>query len=58
LKWRECWLVWRVARRQELDQPARLFIDPELWQVERLEGVEPNHVASLRRIRERLFAGM
>jgi hypothetical protein len=58
LTWREYWLVWRVARRQKLDQPAKLFLEPERWRPERLEGFEPNHLASLRRLQDRLFAGM
>jgi hypothetical protein len=29
LRWSQRWLLWRVARAQQLRDPARLFLDPE-----------------------------
>ena len=28
LSWSERWLLWRVARRQRLRDPARMFLEP------------------------------
>jgi hypothetical protein len=30
LKWSDRWLLWRVARRHRLGQPAVVFLSPEL----------------------------
>jgi hypothetical protein len=31
LGWRECWLLWRLARHQRLSEPARLFLESQRW---------------------------
>ncbi len=52
----EIWFLWRLARYQQLTDPALLFLDPERLNAEhaeRLGGVE-----LLEPIRARLFAGL
>ncbi len=37
LRLSECWLLWRVARDHQLKDPALLFVEPELLDVDMLD---------------------
>ena len=56
LKWGECWLLWRLARIEQLSEPARLFLEPEWFASYSLPGELRQHAAKLKSIRDRLFA--
>jgi len=56
LKWREDWLLWRLARIEQLSEPARLFLEPEWFASYSLPGDLRQHAAKLKNIRDRLFA--
>jgi hypothetical protein len=55
LPWRQRWLLWRVARAQKLSDPARLFLEPEWLQPDKLAGASPAQAAQLMQLRESLF---
>ena len=56
LKWRECWLMWRLARLEQLSDPARLFLEPEWYASYSLPGELRQRAGQLLSIRNRLFA--
>jgi hypothetical protein len=56
LKWRERWLLWRLARIEQLSDPARLFLEPEWFASSSLPGELRQHAAKLKSVRDRLFA--
>jgi hypothetical protein len=56
LKWRDRWLLWRLARTEQLNEPARLFLEPDWFAIGSLPGALRQHAAKLLNIRERLFA--
>ena len=56
LKWRERWLLWRLARIEQLSDPARLFLEPEWFASSSLPGEMRQHAAKLKSICDRLFA--
>lgn len=58
LRWTQRWLLWRVARDQQLKDPARLFMEPERLDPSNLRGVLRLRGPQLEAIRSRLFAGM
>jgi len=58
LRWRDAWLLWRLARCHELEDPARLFLEPERFDPQGLNRSLARHVARLRMLRRRLFAGL
>lgn len=58
LSWSEQWLLWRVARRQRLHDPARLFLEPERLAPHRLSPTLRAKKPQLEELRERLFAGL
>ncbi len=58
LEWTDRWLVWRLARRQRLDHPARLFVEPERWAPANLGWLGPSRAERLAHVRERLFGGL
>jgi hypothetical protein len=58
LKWSERWLLWRLARIEQLSEPARLFLEPEWFANSSLPGELRQHAAKLKSIRDRLFADM
>lgn len=58
LAWREVWLLYRLASRLKLQQPALVFVQPENFAPSRVEGWSADTVARLVRLRERLFAGL
>jgi hypothetical protein len=58
LKWRECWLLWRLARLESLTDPARLFLEPEWFVSSHLPEALRLRVPQLQSIRNRLFADL
>ena len=58
LKWRERWLLWRLARIEQFSDPARLFLEPEWFANSSLPRELRQHAAKLKSIRDRLFADM
>ncbi|MHC4399693.1 MAG: hypothetical protein ACYTG0_08440 [Planctomycetota bacterium] len=58
LRWSEWWLLWRVARDQKLDSPARLFLEPERLDPASLSPFLRLRAPQLAAIRSRLFAGL
>jgi hypothetical protein len=58
LSWRETWLLWRVARWHRLEDPARLFLEPDRFDRENLGASLMRHAARLQSLRGRLFAGL
>ncbi|MGA2798715.1 MAG: hypothetical protein ABSE63_14130 [Thermoguttaceae bacterium] len=58
LKWRERWLLWRLARIEQFSDPARLFLEPEWFASSSLPVELRQHAAKLKNIRDRLFADM
>jgi hypothetical protein len=58
LGWKDAWLLWQLARWQELHDPARLFLEPERFDPPGLgPGLVP-HAERLRALRNRLFEGL
>jgi hypothetical protein len=58
LGWSDRWLLWRLARSHRLRAPARLFLEPERFEVSRLPPPMRRHAARLEGLQERLFAGL
>jgi hypothetical protein len=58
LRWSERWLLWRVARAQQLKDPARLFLDRERLEAANLPPAFRFQAERLEAIRDRLFAGL
>ena len=58
LKLSDYWLLWRLARRQRLRDPARLFLEPERFNADKLGAEWKPHSERLRQLREKLFADL
>ena len=58
LRWSQWWFLWRVARRQRLRDPARLFLEPERLDPGRLGASLRNRAKDLLRLRQKLFADL
>ena len=58
LRWSQWWLLWRVARRQRLRDPARLFLEPERFEPSRLGASLCGRANDLLRLRQKLFADL
>jgi hypothetical protein len=56
LNWRQRWLLWRLARLEQLSHPARLFLEPEWYAAGGLPCELRHSSAQLNAIRARLFA--
>jgi hypothetical protein len=56
LAWSERWLLWGLARARRLNQPARLFLEPQWFDAAGLGRAWRARAARLRAIRDRLFA--
>ncbi len=54
----ERWLLWRIARRQRLRDPARLFLEPRRLAAENLSPTLRAREPQLKALRERLYAGL
>ncbi len=55
LKLAQCWLLWRVARNHQLKDPALLFVEPELLDVDVLGPGFASHAAAMESLHGRLF---
>jgi hypothetical protein len=58
LRWRERWLLWRIAREQRLDEPAWLFLDPRRLEAAAGGPFQGRSASQLEALRRRLFAGI
>lgn len=58
LRWPELWLLWRLARRQHLADPARLFLEPERLDPAQLTAWPAAEREQFQRLRQRLFVGL
>jgi len=58
LAWRDIWLLYRLACRLKLTQPALLFVQPENFAPVRLEGLRADRIARLTQLRHHLFEGL
>jgi hypothetical protein len=58
LNWKERWLLWRLARLEQLADPARLFLEPEWFAAASLPGALRQRAKQLKSIRDRLFADL
>ncbi len=58
LKLSDRWLLWRLARRYRLRDPARLFLEPERFKTDRLGATWKPHAEPLHKISEKLFADL
>lgn len=55
LAWSQRWLLWRVARQQGLQDPARLFVEPERLDPANVGPVLRLRASQLEAIRRRVF---
>jgi hypothetical protein len=55
LRWGQRWLLWRVARVEDLRDPACLFLEPERLEAARLGPAFAGRQPELSRIRDCLF---
>ncbi len=58
LKLSQCWLLWRVAREHQLKDPALLFVEPELLDVDMLGAGFAPHAAVVESLHGLLFEGV
>lgn len=58
LKLPQCWLLWRIARKYKLKDPALLFVEPELFDADMLGAGSAGKVAAIKSLHERLFGGL
>jgi len=58
LAWSECWLLWRVARHHGLDDPARLFVEPERFDPANAGPVLRLRAEELEALGRRLFGNL
>jgi hypothetical protein len=56
LRWRQRWLLWRLARAWRLAEPARLFVEPHRFETKSLGERLAPRAAELKEIAQRLFA--
>ena len=58
LKWKERWLLWRLARLESIADPARLFLEPQWFVSSHLPEAFQQQASQLKSIRDRLFADL
>jgi hypothetical protein len=58
LRWKDRWLLWRLAEQRGLADPARLFLDPSLLDGHDLPAGLARCAGRLDSLRKRLFAGL
>ena len=58
LNLKDRWLLWRLARLEQLADPARLFLEPEWFVASSLPGPLLHRAKQLKSIRDRLFANL
>lgn len=56
LRWSEIWILWTVARRQRLADPARLFLEPERLSQAQQGAASSSRSQTLHSLSKRLFA--
>lgn len=49
-------MLWRLAQRRQLPQPALLFLDPQSWGLEQAESLGAEAQRELTALQRRLFA--
>lgn len=55
LRWWEWWLLFRVARAEQLDEPARLFLEPQRLDPGNLPSALQPKSEAVASLRQRLF---
>jgi hypothetical protein len=55
LRWIEYWWLWQLARHQNLEDPGRLFLEPERFDAARIPAKLHPQMRQLHGLRERLF---
>ena len=58
LRWLDWWFLWRVARDQRLDEPGRVFLEPERLDPANVSPVLRLRSEQLAALARRLFAGI
>ncbi len=58
LRWSEWWLLFRLTKEQKLDEPARVFLEPEWLEPANWPVVLQSRSKQLEELRGRLFAGL
>ena len=58
IKLSQRWLLWRIARDYELKDPALLFVEPELLDVDMLGKGFAGKAAAINSLHEQLFEGL
>jgi hypothetical protein len=58
LRWAEILFLWQLARYQNLDDPARLFLEPDRLTPEQAGPVLGERAELMELLRNRLFAGL
>lgn len=56
--WKDCWLLWRIARKKHVGEPALLFLDPRITSPQFLKDLNPAAAARLKSLRRRFFFGI
>ncbi len=56
LRWPDRWLLWRLARAKKVEDPARLFLEPELLDAAAMRPWFRVRAERLREMRNSLFA--
>jgi|GEM_PF-1566639 len=54
----DAWLLWRAASACQLEDPARLFLEPERFDPQALPRRLARHSGRLASLKNRLFAGL
>lgn len=54
----DVWVLWRLSRFHRLEDPARLFLEPERFDRDWLSRPLARRAARLHSLRSRLFAGI
>jgi hypothetical protein len=58
LRYADWWLLWRLARFQQLEDRARLFLEPERFEPANQGPLAQKSAQRLEGLRARLFAGI
>ena len=58
IKLSQRWLLWRIARAHELQDPGILFVEPELFDADLLGAAFKGKAAAIASLHRQLFAGL
>jgi len=58
LRWTDRWILWRLARYQRLDDPARVFLEPQRLSTANLSPALRQRHSEIKTLREILFADL